>query len=105
VATEIKAAGRAGRLVEFLRLRKQVVPTPKYWEKLYTTLNEEAERRGRSAPPAPLTAGLELDLTLENKRQRLIEQIIWADRNNLLHKVQQIFDTIPTSGWESEKTR
>ena len=102
---ETKVAGRAGRMVEFLELRKQVVPLPKYWEKLYTVLAEEAERRGRSAPPAPVTHGLEFDLTAASKRQRLIEQIVWADRNNLLHKVQQVFDTIPTSGWELEKKR
>jgi len=102
---ETKVAGRAGRLIEFLRLRGQIVPTPKYWEKLHLTLAEEAERRGRTPPPAPLTHGLEFDLTADSKRQRLIEQIVWADRNNLLHRVQQVFDTIPTSGWELEKRR
>ena len=103
--TDTKPAGRAGRMVEFLQLRKQIVPTPKYWEKLHTVLAEEAERRGRTPPPAPLTHGLELDVTAASKHQRLIEQIVWADRNNLLHKVQQVFDTIPTSGWEVDKKR
>lgn len=102
---ESKPAGRAGRLVEFLQLRKMIVPMPKYWEKLYTTLAEEAERRGKSAPPGPLTHSLEFAITADSKRQRLIEQIVWADRNNLLHKVQQVFDTIPTSGWELDKKR
>jgi hypothetical protein len=100
-----KASGRAERLIEFLRMHRQVVPAPKYWEKLYLVLAEEAERRGRTAPPAPLTHGLEIEVTPENRRQRLIEQIVWADRNSLLHRVQQVLDTIPTSGWELEKGR
>jgi hypothetical protein len=102
---ETKVAGRAGRMIEFLELRKQVVPMPKYWEKLYLTLAEEAERRGRTPPPAPLTHGLQLEVTATTKHQRLIEQIVWADRNNLLHRVQQVFETIPTSGWEIDKKR
>ena len=28
------------------------------------------------------------------------EQLAWADRNNLLHKVQMFFDAMPTSCWE-----
>ena len=30
---------------------------------------------------------------------RLREQVAWADRNNLLHRIQMFFDAMPASGW------
>jgi hypothetical protein len=64
-------------------------------------LEEEAEKRGRTPPPPPLTHGLDHDPTADDKVDRLREQLAWADRNNLLHRVQMFFETMPSSGWES----
>jgi len=63
-------------------------------------LVEEAERRGKTPPPAPLIFDVEREVTDEDKTQRLREQVAWADRNNLLHRVQMFFEAMPASGWE-----
>jgi len=38
--------------------------------------------------------------TTEDKVERLREQLAWADRNNLLHRIQMFFETMPTSAWQ-----
>jgi len=62
-------------------------------------LNEEAEKRGRTPPPPPPMAGLESDPTEQDKMDCLEDQLMWADRNQLLHRFQQFFDAMPPSGW------
>ena len=37
--------------------------------------------------------------TDDDKVERLAEQVVWADRNQLLHRVQEFFDRMPTSCW------
>jgi hypothetical protein len=41
----------------------------------------------------------EQDPTEDDRMERLDEQVVWADRNNLLHRVQMFFDAMPPSGW------
>jgi hypothetical protein len=94
-----KPSARASQLLEHHRLRGRTYPTPRYWERLYQMLEEEAERRGKTPPPPPLTHGLDHEPTEEDKMQRLLEQVAWADHNHLLHRVQMFFDTMPPSTW------
>jgi hypothetical protein len=58
-------------------------------------LEEEAEKRGKTPPPPPLTHGLDHDPTEEEKVERLREQLNWADRNTLLHQIQMFFEAMP----------
>jgi hypothetical protein len=62
-------------------------------------LEEEAERRGKTPPPPPLTHGLDHDPTEDEKAERLREQVTWADRNSLLHRIQMFFQSMPPSAW------
>jgi hypothetical protein len=64
-------------------------------------LEEEAEKRGKTPPPPPLTHGLDHDPTEEERVDRLREQLNWADHNKLLHRIQMFFDAMPPSGWEN----
>jgi hypothetical protein len=75
----------------------------RYWERLHQMLSEEAEKRGRTPPPAPVWHGLEESPNEAARIARLDEQVVWADRNNLLHRVQMFFDAMPPSGWEMRK--
>lgn len=94
-----KPSGRANRLMLHYHLRGRAYPAERYWERLYQMLEEEAERRGKTPPPPPLTYALDHDPSEEEKTERLLEQLAWADRNNLLHRVQMFFDAMPASGW------
>ncbi len=94
-----KPSSRAQRLLNHQRLRGRAYPLPAYWDRLFQMLEEEAERRGKTPPPTPLVYGLEEEPDQADKIERLTEQLIWADRNNLLHRVQMFFDTLPTSAW------
>ena len=82
------------------QLRGKAYPTPRYWDRLYQMLEEEAERRGRTPPPPPVTHGLDHAPTDEDRTERLREQLAWADRNQLLHRVQMFFEAMPPSRWE-----
>jgi hypothetical protein len=94
-------SSRARRLLDHHRMRRRAYPQLRYWDRLYQKLQEEAEKRGRTPPPPPLLHGLEADPTTEEQRmERLDEQVIWADRNNLLHQIQMFFDAMPPSGWK-----
>ncbi len=100
MATRIRISTRARRLLDHHRLRGRAYPTMRYWDKLYQELTEEAERRGKTPPPPPLWHGLEDPPTEEDRMDRLDEQVVWADRNNLIHRVQMFFDAMPSSGWQ-----
>lgn len=107
MATLRKPTSRALRLLDHHRLRGRSYPTLRYWERLHQMLTEEAEKRGKTPPPAPLVHGdLEADPTEEDRMERLNQQVAWADQNQLLHRVQMFFDAMPSSGWEqSDKKR
>jgi hypothetical protein len=100
MANGIRTSSRARRLLEHQRLHGRAYPDMRYWERLHQLLAEEAEKRGKTPPPAPLWHGLEHAATDEDRMQRLDEQVVWADRNNLLHRVQMFFDAMPPSGWK-----
>jgi hypothetical protein len=93
----------AQRLLNHHRLRGRAYPKFTYWNRLYQRLLEEAEKRGKTPPPAPLEHGLEADPTEDDRIERLDEQVIWADRNTLLHVVKTFLDAIPASGWQMQK--
>jgi hypothetical protein len=94
-------SSRARRLLEHHQMRGRAHPEMRYWDRLYQMLAEEAEKRGKTPPPPPLVHGLEADPTSEQDRiERLEEQVLWADRNSLLHRVQMFFDAMPPSGWK-----
>jgi hypothetical protein len=101
VAT-VKLSSGAARVLDHQRLRGRTYPTDRYWERLYQVLEEEAEKRGRTPPPPPLTHALDHDPTDAEKIERLAEQLQWADRNKLLHRVQMFFDSMPSSGWNRD---
>jgi hypothetical protein len=94
-----RPSSRANQLLDHYRLRGRSYPVQRYWERLYQMLEEEAEKRGKTPPPPPLTHGLDHDPTEEEKADRLREQVAWADRNNLLHRVKMFFEAMPASGW------
>jgi hypothetical protein len=94
-----KPSGRAHNLLVHHRLRGRSYPKLPYWERLYRMLEEEAEKRGRTPPPPPLTYALDHEPTEDDKIERLKEQLAWADRNKLLHRVQMFFDEMPASAW------
>jgi hypothetical protein len=47
--------------------------------------------------------GLDHTPTEADKVERLKEQVTWADRNQLLHRIKMFFDAMPPSGWERLK--
>jgi hypothetical protein len=98
-----RTSSRSRRLLDHHRLRGRAYPSMRYWERLHQMLMEEAEKRGKSPPPAPLVHGLDSDPTEVDRMARLDEQVVWADRNNLLHRVQMFFDAMPSSAWEQHK--
>lgn len=99
----VKLSSSASRLIDHHRLRGRAYPAQKYWDRLYQMLEEEAERRGKTPPPPPMTHVLDHEPTDEDRMERLQEQVVWADRNNLLHRVQEFFERMPTSCWVQRK--
>ena len=100
----LRTSSRARRLLDHHRSHGRAYPTMRYWERLYQQLSEEAEKRGKTPPPPPLWHGLDQDPTEEDRMDRLDEQVVWADRNSLLHRVQMFFDAMPPSGWTMRET-
>jgi hypothetical protein len=98
--TPLRKSSRARRLLDHHRLHGRAYPTTRYWESLHQQLAEEAEKRGKTPPPPPLWHGLEQDASEAARMERLDEQVVWADRNNLIHRVQMFFDAMPPSGWK-----
>jgi hypothetical protein len=104
MVSRVRTSSRAQRLLDHHRLRGRAYPTMRYWERLFQQLSEEAEKRGKTPPPAPIWHGLDQDPSEQDRMDRLDEQVVWADRNNLLHRVQMFFDAMPPSGWTMRET-
>lgn len=103
MAIQCKPTSRAQRVLDHHRLRGRAYPALRYWERLHLMLSEEAEKRGKSPPPPPLVhGGLDAEATEADRMARFDEQVAWADRNQLLHRVQMFFDAMPGSGWEDQ---
>ena len=98
-----RQSSRARRLLEHHRLRGRAYPTTRYWERLHQQLSEEAEKRGKTPPPPPLWHALDHEPSQADRMDRLDEQVVWADRNHLLHRVQMFFDAMQPSGWTLRK--
>ena len=105
MATLRKPTSRAQRLLDHHRLRGRAYPTLPYWERLYLMLLEEAEKCGKSPPPAPLVHGLDFEPTEADRMERLDQQVAWADRNQLLHRIQMFFDAMPASAWREQDAK
>ena len=61
-------------------------------------------RARKTPPPPPLSGGLDHEPTEADRLDCLREQVSWADRNQLLHRIQMFFDAMPASGWvETDK--
>jgi hypothetical protein len=93
----------AKRLLDHHRLRGRAYPKMPYWNRLYQRLLEEAEKRGKTPPPPPLEHGLDEDPTEVDRMDCLDEQVIWSDRNQLLHVVQMFLEAMPSSGWTMQQ--
>jgi hypothetical protein len=98
-----KPSSRARQVLQHHRLHGRAYPSPRYWDRLYQMLQEEAEKRGKTPPPPPPSSNIDHDPTEQDKMDCLDEQAIWADRNKLLHRMQMFFDTMPLSGWTRTK--
>ena len=98
--SSVRLTSRAARLLDHHRHRGHAYPKPRYWERLYQMLQEEAEKRGRTPPPPPRSSALDHEPTLDDMVECLREQVAWADRNQLLHRIQDFFDHLPPSCWE-----
>lgn len=103
MAIPIRKSSAARRLLDHHRLRGRAYPEMRYWDRLHQMLVEEAEKRGKTPPPPPLWHGLEDDPSEDDRMERLDEQVVWADRNSLLHRIQMFFDAMPPSGWSMRK--
>lgn len=101
--TRVWRSAAAQRLLDHHRLRGRAYPKFAYWNRLYQQLLEEAEKRGKTPPPPPLEHGLEDEPTEVNRMECLDQQVIWADRNQMLHVVQKFLDGMPSSGWQLQK--
>lgn len=92
-------SSKARRLLTHHQLRGRMFPTQRYWDRLYQLLEEDAEKRGKSPPPPPPTHSLDHTLNDLDRIQCLEEQIAWADRNKLLHRIQMFLEAMPPSAW------
>lgn len=101
--TRARRSSAAQRLLDHHRLRGRAYPKLVYWNRLFQLLLEEAEKRGKSAPPPPLEHGLEEDPTEARRMDSLDDQVAWADRNQLMHVVQKFLEAMPASGWQQQK--
>lgn len=101
-----KPTSRAQRLLDHHRLRGRAYPAMRYWERLHLLLSEEAEKRGKSPPPPPMIhGGIDAEATEADRMERFDEQVTWADRNQLLHRVQMFLDAMPGSGWDEQSPK
>ena len=89
-------------LVEVLAiasLKGRVCPQPHAWNRLYDLLPNRRRDGYGFMPAAPLILGAWWETGDEQKRERLVEQLQWADSHGALTTIQAFLATLAEEDW------
>lgn len=77
----------------------RVCPTPIKWNDLWEMLPNRRRSNIGWEPPLPLVLGAWWHTSDQEKRERLIEHIQWADRHGALDRVDAFLRGLPEHEW------
>ena len=87
-------------LIDYVQSDGRVCPMPTFWNDLWEVLPEHKRKENGSwNPSAPLILAAWWDTTAEQKRERLIYHIKYADSHGALEKVDNFLRKLKPDQW------
>ncbi|MBF0269942.1 MAG: hypothetical protein HQL44_15260 [Alphaproteobacteria bacterium] len=87
-------------IIEFVRSNERVCPQPDFWNRLYKLLpNRQQLSSGGWEPSLPLILAAWWETTDEQKQERLISHIHWAEKHGGLGNVEAFIKEMQESDW------
>jgi len=87
-------------LIEYVQSNGRVCPMPILWNELWKMLPDAKKKAsGGWDPPLPLILAAWWDTTAEEKRQRLLEHIKYAQSHGALDKVDSFLRSLKLDQW------
>ena len=77
----------------------RVCPKPQAWARLYELLPNRRRDGYGFIPPAPLILGAWWETGDEQKRERLVEHLQWAESHGALTTVQELLAKLTEEEW------
>ena len=92
----------AEKLVDYCILKKRVCPMPMYWNRLYALLPNKRIEDDQRKPASPLILDSWDISTNDEKRQRMREHIMWADKHDVLFAIDDYLRGLSEDEWHHE---
>jgi len=88
-------------IIDYLDEKNIVCPQPNHWNKLWSRLPDcVRNENGEWSIGQPLILGAWWDSTDQEKRERFVEHINWANEHDMLEKFYRMMLDIDEEGWE-----
>ena len=86
-----------------MKRRGRVCPIPPRWNELWLMLPGRCRKGNRFEPPAPLILAAWHHSSDEQKRERFLLHIQWAQEHSAEPLVQEFLDDLDESDWHYEE--
>lgn len=90
---------KAEELISFCRENGRVCPLPGKWNDLWNTLPARSHRDNGWEPALPLILAAWAHSSIESKRERLAEHVLWADAHDAFPEVASFLLSLPEEQW------
>ncbi len=84
---------------EVLNINERICPMPQEWQKIWEMLPNKKKIGNGGEPSSPLILAAWWECTEEQKRERFLSHIKWAEEHNVLNAIINYLANLPEDKW------
>ena len=92
-------------LIEYVQKDNRVCPKANYWNELWDKLPNKKVVSAGWVPASPFTLAAVYDITNDEKKDRLISHLRYAEENGVLDEIEEHLKGLSNDQWVYEKDR
>lgn len=89
-------------LIKYCQINNRICPKPQKWNKLWQLLNNKQRKGATWEPSLPLILAAWYNTSNDLKKERLIEHLKWAEKQNQLDTINNYLHTLTEEDWHHE---
>jgi hypothetical protein len=93
----------ADQLLDYCKSKKRICPMPMYWNRLYSMLPNKKFDGTNWQPASPLILAAWDNSSVDDKRHRLQEHILWADDHDAIFVIDGYLRGLSNDQWYYER--
>jgi len=86
-------------LIEYCNSNNRICPRPKFWDKLWNLLRNKKQVNSKWSPALPLILAAWNFTSNIEKKLRLKEHILWAEKNGQLDEIYDFIYSLNENEW------